>query len=73
MKQTIVVYGALAFRWLAIEMSFKPFLNKARFAIDKSDPARDLNGDDDSANRKENDSLSKSDAFFSYENPTDAL
>lgn len=27
--------------WLAIEMAFKPFLDKARSAMDKSDPARD--------------------------------
>ena len=41
MKQAAVVFGALAFGWLAIEMAFKPFLDKARAAMDKSDPDRD--------------------------------
>lgn len=40
-KQAVVVVGALAFVWLAIEIAFKPFLNQARDAIDKSDPDRD--------------------------------
>ncbi|EEF41725.1 outer envelope membrane protein 7 [Ricinus communis] len=40
-KQAMVVVGALAFGWLAIEMAFKPFLDKARAAMDKSDPERD--------------------------------
>ncbi|KAK0605410.1 hypothetical protein LWI29_026433 [Acer saccharum] len=31
----------LALGWLAIEISFKPFLNKAQAAMDKSDPSRD--------------------------------
>jgi len=68
-KQAAVVFGALAFGWLAIEMAFKPFLDKARSAMDKSDPARDPDGDDDSADRKEKGSLSESGAFFSDENP----
>jgi hypothetical protein len=37
--------------------------------MDKSDPARDPDGDDDSADRKEKGSLSESGAFFSDENP----
>ncbi|KAJ8748428.1 hypothetical protein K2173_003065 [Erythroxylum novogranatense] len=41
LKQAMVVFGALAFGWLAIEMAFKPFLDKARAAMDKSDPTRD--------------------------------
>ncbi|KAK6239226.1 hypothetical protein QUC31_004695 [Theobroma cacao] len=41
MKQAAVVFGALAFGWLAIEMAFKPILDKARAAMDKSDPDRD--------------------------------
>lgn len=41
MKQAALVFGALAFGWVAIEMAFKPFLEKARAAMDKSDPARD--------------------------------
>ena len=40
-KQAVVVFGALAFGWLAIELAFKPFLDKFRAAIDKSDPTRD--------------------------------
>ncbi|GKV27824.1 hypothetical protein SLEP1_g36948 [Rubroshorea leprosula] len=41
MKQVIVVFGALALGWMAIELAFKPFLHKARTAMDKSDPSRD--------------------------------
>ncbi|XP_022771089.1 outer envelope membrane protein 7-like [Durio zibethinus] len=40
-KQAAVVFGALAFGWMAIEMALKPFLDKARAAMDKSDPDRD--------------------------------
>ncbi|KAF8388015.1 hypothetical protein HHK36_026681 [Tetracentron sinense] len=41
LKSAIVVFGALAFGWLTLEIAFKPFLDKARDAIDKSDPTRD--------------------------------
>ncbi|KAJ9696214.1 hypothetical protein PVL29_008454 [Vitis rotundifolia] len=41
LKSAMVVFGALAFGWLAIELAFKPFLDKARSALDKSDPTRD--------------------------------
>ena len=37
-----MVFGALAFRWLAIEMPFKLFLDKARAGMGKSDPQRDM-------------------------------
>ncbi|XP_061341385.1 outer envelope membrane protein 7-like [Gastrolobium bilobum] len=40
-KDAMVVVGALAFVWLAIELAFKPFLDKTRSSIDKSDPTRD--------------------------------
>ncbi|QCD97648.1 hypothetical protein DEO72_LG6g2359 [Vigna unguiculata] len=40
-KEAVVVAGALAFAWLAIELALKPFLSKARDSVDKSDPARD--------------------------------
>jgi len=50
-------------------MAFKPFLDKALSAMNKSDFARDPDGDDDFADRKEKGSLSESDAFFSDENP----
>jgi hypothetical protein len=58
----VVVFEALAFGWQAIEMAFKPFLDKAHSTMDKSDPARDPDGDDDFADRKERGSLSD---FFS--------
>ncbi|CAN6561321.1 unnamed protein product [Malus baccata var. baccata] len=45
-KQAAVVFGALAVGWLAIELAFKPFLDKARAAMNKSDPARDPDEDD---------------------------
>jgi hypothetical protein len=66
----VVAFKALAFGWQAIEMAFKPFLDKALSAMNKFDPARDPNGDDDFADRKEKGSLSKSNVFFSDENPT---
>nr|DAD19445.1 TPA_asm: hypothetical protein HUJ06_020908 [Nelumbo nucifera] len=47
LKSAIVVFGALAFGWLTIELAFKPFLGKAREAMDKSDPTRDPDDDDD--------------------------
>lgn len=40
-KEAVVVVGALAFVWLAIELAFKPFLSKGRDSIDKSDLTRD--------------------------------
>ena len=45
-KQAAVVFGALAVGWLAIELAFKPFLDKARSAMNKSDPACDPDEDD---------------------------
>lgn len=41
LKSAVVVFGALAFGWAAIELAFKPWLGKARAAMDKSDPTRD--------------------------------
>ncbi|KAK9113859.1 hypothetical protein Syun_020656 [Stephania yunnanensis] len=46
MKSAVVVMGALAFGWLTIEMMFKPFLDRARDAMDKADPTRDPDDDD---------------------------
>ena len=40
-KEAVVVVGALALAWLAIELALKPFLSKTRASIDKSDPTRD--------------------------------
>ncbi|GMI73832.1 hypothetical protein HRI_001052500 [Hibiscus trionum] len=37
-KQAAVVAGALALGWMAIELAFKPLLDKARAAMDKTDP-----------------------------------
>ncbi|KAK3193840.1 hypothetical protein Dsin_025150 [Dipteronia sinensis] len=51
MKRAVTVFGALALGWLAIEIAFKPFLDKARAAMDKSDPARDPD-DVDEDNKK---------------------
>ncbi|KAJ6963333.1 hypothetical protein NC652_001833 [Populus alba x Populus x berolinensis] len=51
-------------------MAYKPFLNKALSSMDKFDPTRDPDGGDDFVDRKEKDSLSEFDAFFSDENPT---
>ena len=65
----MVAFRALAFGLQAIEMTFKPFLDKALSAMNKSDLARDPDGDDDFADHKEKGSLSESDAFFSDENP----
>lgn len=41
LKEGAIVMAALAFGWLAIELAFKPWLHKARAAIDNSDPAHD--------------------------------
>ena len=46
-KQAMVVFGALALGWLAIELAFKPFLDKARSAMNRSDPTRDPDDGDD--------------------------
>ncbi|KAL2320934.1 hypothetical protein Fmac_029903 [Flemingia macrophylla] len=46
-KEAVVVAGALALVWVAIELALKPFLGKARDSIDKSDPARDPDDQDD--------------------------
>jgi hypothetical protein len=35
----VVAFRALAFGWQAIEMAFKPFLDKALSAMNKFDPA----------------------------------
>ncbi|KAG6749136.1 hypothetical protein NC652_032384 [Populus alba x Populus x berolinensis] len=69
LAKVVAVFRALAFGWQAFDMAYKPFLNKALSSMDKFDPARDLDGDDDFADCKEKGSLSESDAFFSDENP----
>ncbi|KAK9281561.1 hypothetical protein L1049_004464 [Liquidambar formosana] len=55
LKSAAVVFGALAFGWLAIELALKPFLDKARAAMNKSDPTRDpdeVDGDGDTSPKK---------------------
>ncbi|KAL6968344.1 hypothetical protein U1Q18_034147 [Sarracenia purpurea var. burkii] len=49
LKSTAVVVGALAFGWLAIELAFKPLLDKVRDAMAKSDPSRDPDDGDAAA------------------------
>lgn len=41
LKSVVIVFGALAFGWATIELAFKPWLDKARASMDKSDPTRD--------------------------------
>ncbi|KAM0941524.1 putative outer envelope membrane protein [Dioscorea sansibarensis] len=41
LKTTLVVVGGLALGWLTMETAFKPFLDRLRAAITRSDPARD--------------------------------
>ncbi|KDP21477.1 hypothetical protein JCGZ_21948 [Jatropha curcas] len=67
-KQAMVVFGALAFGWLAIEMAFKPILDRVRSAMDKSDPERDPDDVDDESTRKQ--SPSTADDVISDETPT---
>lgn len=47
LKTSAIVVGALAASWLAIELAFKPWLDKARAAISKSDPSADPDDADD--------------------------
>ncbi|CAA3006183.1 outer envelope membrane protein 7-like [Olea europaea var. sylvestris] len=46
LKSAAIVLGGLAFGWLAIEMALKPWLDKARAAINNSDPTHDPDDDD---------------------------
>ncbi|CAI0384976.1 unnamed protein product [Linum tenue] len=66
-KQAAVVFGSLAFGWLAIEIAFKPFLDKARAAIAKSDPEHDPDDDE------KLDSSSSSAAAAKTESPADGV
>ncbi|KAL6977758.1 hypothetical protein U1Q18_026545 [Sarracenia purpurea var. burkii] len=52
LKSTAVMVGALAFRWLAIELAFKPLLDKARAAMTKSDPSCDPDDGESAAAKK---------------------
>lgn len=54
-KSALVVAGAVAVGWLTIELAFKPFLDRFRGAIDKSDPARDPD-DENNATKPSSDS-----------------
>ncbi|KAL8092708.1 outer envelope membrane protein 7-like [Apium graveolens] len=44
-KTAAVVLGALALGWATIELAFKPWLDQARKAMDKSDPSKDPDDD----------------------------
>lgn len=58
LKSVVVVVGALAFGWAAIELAFKPWLGKARASMDKSDPTRDPDDVDvDAGAKKPSDEL----------------
>nr|ADT82942.1 chloroplast outer envelope protein 8 [Suaeda salsa] len=46
LKQAAIVMSALAFGWLTIELAFKPWLDKARATLNKSDPNHDPDVDD---------------------------
>lgn len=52
LKSVIIVFGALAFGWATIELAFKPWLDKARASMDKSDPTRDPDDVDTVADAK---------------------
>ncbi|KAG5625564.1 hypothetical protein H5410_010782 [Solanum commersonii] len=45
LKSTLMVFGALIFGWLVIELAFKLWLDKAQSFMDKSDPSRDPDDD----------------------------
>ncbi|KAI5680301.1 hypothetical protein M9H77_01528 [Catharanthus roseus] len=59
-KSAAVVFGALACGWLAIELAFKPWLQKARSAMDKSDPDRDPDDDKTSEEKSQSQPSSSS-------------
>ncbi|MCL7042630.1 hypothetical protein MKW94_022659 [Papaver nudicaule] len=58
LKSAIVVFGALAFGWFTMEIAFKPYLDKAREAMDKSDPSHDP--DDQEEDEEDNNKIPKS-------------
>lgn len=62
LKTAAIVFGALAFGWATIELAFKPWLDKARAAMDKSDPSRDLDDVDASASADKIDPVKESPA-----------
>ncbi|KAI3893642.1 hypothetical protein MKX03_006220 [Papaver bracteatum] len=51
LKSALVVFGALAFGWLTMEIAFKPYLDKARAAMDKSDPSHDPDEEEEDNNK----------------------
>ncbi|KAK9291314.1 hypothetical protein L1049_019259 [Liquidambar formosana] len=62
LKSAAVVFGALAFGWLAIELALKPFLDKARVAMDKFDPTHNPDEVDGEGDTSLKNSPSKVDA-----------
>lgn len=63
MKTTLVVLGGLALSWLTMETAFKPYLDRIRGSINRSDPTRDpdSDGDDAAAEAPKGDSSKESD------------
>ncbi|ONK68703.1 uncharacterized protein A4U43_C05F15010 [Asparagus officinalis] len=49
LKTTLIVLGGLAVSWLTMETAFKPFLDRIRGSMDRSDPNHDPDSDDDAA------------------------
>lgn len=47
LKRALLVTGGLALVWLTVETAFKPFLDRLRASISRSDPARDPDEDED--------------------------
>lgn len=61
LKAALVVAGGLALVWLTMETAFKPFLDRVRGSIARSDPARDPDDADDSAGVEASDEDEKDD------------
>ncbi|XP_017700125.2 outer envelope membrane protein 7 [Phoenix dactylifera] len=47
LKTALLVAGGLVLGWLTMETAFKPFLDRVRGSIARSDPARDPDDDAD--------------------------
>lgn len=47
LKTALVVLGGLALSWLTVDMAFKPYLDRIRGSIDRSDPNHDSDSDSD--------------------------
>ncbi|KAG1363895.1 putative Outer envelope membrane protein 7 [Cocos nucifera] len=47
LKTALVVAGGLVLAWMTMETAFKPFLDRVRSSISRSDPARDPDDGDE--------------------------